>query len=153
MKLTQANQILKIENLDTLVDLEELYLAENKIEKIENLERLKKLRTLDLSFNYIQEVENLHENELLEELWLSHNKMADFKDFEKLKELKSLKTVYFELCPVARNPGYRQQVMDLVPTIKQIDHFRRDFNIQFKGAGIRIAKKKEEQPIEHQKDQ
>ena len=134
---------MRIENLETLTELEELYLAENKIEKIENLDALKKLKTLDLSFNYIQIVENLGSLSMLEELWLSHNKMGNFADFEHLKELKCLKTVYFELCPVARNPGYRQQVMEWVPHIKQIDHFRRDYNVVFKGAGLKVSQNKQ----------
>lgn len=117
------------------MNLEELYLAENRICKIENLEALTKLKTLDLSFNYIEKLENLEANTVLEELWLSHNKFSDFKDFEEIKNLKSLKTVYFELCEVARNPGYRQQVMEWAPQIKQIDHFRKDLTFTFKGAG------------------
>jgi len=92
---------------------------------------------LDLSFNEIELLENLEGNPDLEELWLSHNGFANFKDFEHIKQLSSLQTVYFELCPVARNPGYRQQVIEWAPQIKQIDHFRRDFNVQFKGAGVR----------------
>ena len=123
------------------MNLEELYLAENRITKIENLEKLTKLKTLDLSFNYIDKVENLEANEVLEELWLSHNKFKDFKDFEGITNLKSLKTIYFELCEVARNPGYRQQVIDWAPQIKQIDHFRRDLTYTFIGAGLKVTPK------------
>lgn len=129
----KANQISKIEGLEAFDRLEELYLAENKIEKIENLGHLKQLKVLDLSFNYISLIENLGELGQLEELWLSHNKVHDFKDFEHLKELPSLKTIYFELCPVAKNPGYRQQILEWCPQINQIDHFRKDLQFIFKG--------------------
>lgn len=130
--------------MESLVDLEELYLAENKIEKVENLQTLKKLKTLDISFNYISRLENLEELPILEELWVTHNKIHDFADFEHIRDLKALKCIYFELCPVAKNPGYRQQVMDWAPQINQIDHFRRDMNYVFKGAGMKVQKKQPE---------
>ena len=128
---------MRIENLHELVELQELYLAENKIARVEGLSALKKLRVLDLSFNEIERLENLEGNPALEELWLTHNRFANFADFEHIKLLASLQTVYFELCPVAKNPGYRQQVIDWAPQIRQVDHFRRDYNVQFKGAGVR----------------
>lgn len=137
--------ITRIENLETLTELEELYLAENKLEKIENLQTLKKLKTLDISFNYLSKLENLEELTSLEELWVTHNKIHDFSDFEHIKELKSLKCIYFELCPVSKNPGYRQQVMDWAPQINQIDHFRRDMTYTFKGAGMKIKRQQPEE--------
>lgn len=45
-----------------MVDLEELYLAENFIEKIEGLENNKKLKILELSFNKISSIDNLDNN-------------------------------------------------------------------------------------------
>ena len=112
-----------------MTELNELYLAENKIEKIEGLNTLKKLKTLDLSFNYISNIDNLSDNESLEELWMTHNKIENFVEFKHIEHIPNLKTIYLELCPVAKNPGYRQQVIDWAPQIRQVDHFRRDYKI------------------------
>lgn len=133
--MREANQIKKVENLECFTGLKELYLAENKIEKVENLGHLSSLHTLDLSFNGLTKLENLSSLSTLEELWVSSNKLESFESFEHIGELPGLKCVYLELNEVARNPSYRQKVMELVPDIEQIDNFRRNFNIVFKGAG------------------
>jgi protein phosphatase 1 regulatory subunit 7 len=82
----------KIENLDSLVNLEELWLGKNKITKLEviipsssvflllthtsmlqNLSQLKRLKILSLQSNRITVIEGLEELTNLEELYLSHN--------------------------------------------------------------------------------
>lgn len=121
--------------MECFKDLKELYLAENKIPTVENLSHFTGLHTLDLSFNYLTELHSLSALQSLEELWLSSNKMETFESFEHIKELQGLKCIYLELNDVARIPSYRQRVIDLVPGIEQIDNFRRNFNVVFKGAG------------------
>lgn len=68
----QANRLTKIEGLDALVNLEELYLSENGIEHIEGLRGLKKLRLLDLAVNRFATIaveEMDHLKDTLEEFW------------------------------------------------------------------------------------
>ena len=64
-----------------MVNLEELYLAENKIEKIQGLDNLRKLVILDLSFNNLTNLNGLPEFEFLEDIWLSNNKLENYGDF------------------------------------------------------------------------
>jgi protein phosphatase 1 regulatory subunit 7 len=65
----QSNSIARIEGLQSLVNLQELYLSHNNITKLENLV-LPKLATLDVSNNQIDKLENLESVPLLEELWV-----------------------------------------------------------------------------------
>lgn len=80
----------KIENLEQLVNLEELWLGKNKITKLEvrilsscwtaeahysfqGLQTLKKLQVLSLQSNRITKLEGLEELTELNQLYLSHN--------------------------------------------------------------------------------
>lgn len=69
----QSNRIVKLENLDKLVNLTELYISENGIERIENLAENKALETLDLAKNRVKVLENLDHLACLEELWVGFN--------------------------------------------------------------------------------
>ena len=53
------NQISKLENLDSLVNLEILDVSHNRLRKIEGLENLTKLKKLYLVSNKITKIENL----------------------------------------------------------------------------------------------
>lgn len=72
----------KIEGLDALVNLEELWLGKNKITKLEGLSGLKKLKILSLQSNRITKLENLEELEELEQIYLSHNGIAKLEGLE-----------------------------------------------------------------------
>jgi len=81
----------KIENLENLLNLEELWLGKNKITKLEvrtlssywtavayyysfqGLQTLKKLQVLSLQSNRITKLEGLEELTELNQLYLSHN--------------------------------------------------------------------------------
>lgn len=56
-----GNRLRKIENLEELTELEELWLGKNKIEKIEGLDKMKKLRVLSIQSNRITELRGLEE--------------------------------------------------------------------------------------------
>jgi protein phosphatase 1 regulatory subunit 7 len=82
----QSNRITKIEGLESLTALEELYLSHNGLTKIEGLENnvslhdrsverrndaQLRLRTLDVGNNAIEEIENISHLSELEEFWVS----------------------------------------------------------------------------------
>ncbi len=56
MVASSSPNIKKIENLETLTNLEYLRLNRGRISKIENLENLTNLKFLDLSINIISEI-------------------------------------------------------------------------------------------------
>jgi len=60
----------KIENLDTLTQLEQLYLSENGLTKIEGLDTNVNISTLDLANNKIRIIENVQHLSKLEEFWV-----------------------------------------------------------------------------------
>ncbi|KAG0705654.1 L domain-like protein [Suillus ampliporus] len=120
----QSNRIKKIECLDQLVDLEELYLSHNGVERLEGLDNNKKLRTLDVGANFILAIENISHLASLEELWLNNNKIPDLRALEpQLKDMASLETVYLEgnPCQQAEGTSYRRKIMLALPQVKQID--------------------------------
>jgi protein phosphatase 1 regulatory subunit 7 len=99
MANSEACQTKKIENLDALVNLEELWLGKNKIARLEvipfayhrdnhlcgclqNLSGLKSLRILALQSNRIRKIENLEALGDLEELYLSHNGVERLENLE-----------------------------------------------------------------------
>ncbi|KAG1750138.1 L domain-like protein [Suillus lakei] len=93
----QSNRITKIEGLDQLADLEELYLSHNGVERLEGLENNTMLRTLDVGANFVPAIENISHLVSLEELWLNNNKITDLRALElQLKNMASLETIYLE---------------------------------------------------------
>ena len=60
----------KIEGLEALVNLEELYVSHNGIKKMEGLDALVNLVTLDVSNNFIKRIENVSHLTKLEEFWV-----------------------------------------------------------------------------------
>ena len=82
----QSNRITKLEGLEGLKELDQLYLSHNGIQSIEGLENnvsfafsfwisyswfQTKLTTLDLGANFISKLENVAHLSQLEELWVS----------------------------------------------------------------------------------
>jgi protein phosphatase 1 regulatory subunit 7 len=90
----QSNRITKLENLEELDSLEELYLSHNGVQRIEGLEHnvrpspsfllsfssptKPKLTTLDLGNNFIPELENISHLSHLQELWVGASILCYF---------------------------------------------------------------------------
>ena len=79
----------KIQNLDSFINLQVLYLENNSINKIEGLEKLTDLRCLYLQNNYIKEIEGLDNNTNLSILNLSNNKIKTIKNMSNLQKLEN----------------------------------------------------------------
>jgi len=75
----------EIKGLDTLTNLEELYLVGNSIREIKGIERLKKIRLLDLSKNKIKEIKGLENLKNLQTLILTNNNISPIEGLEGLE--------------------------------------------------------------------
>jgi protein phosphatase 1 regulatory subunit 7 len=122
----KSNRLTSITGLESLPNLEELYVSHNAITEISpsSLASNPKLRVLDISNNQISHLENLTHLKDLEELWASSNKLADFREVEReLADKENLETVYFEMNPLqlAGPAVYRNKVRLALPLVKQID--------------------------------
>jgi len=120
----QSNRIRKVENLDALESLEELYLSHNGIDRLENLEHNTNLTTLDVGNNSISEIENLSHLTHLTELWVNHNKIETLRALEHQLGSLPLQTIYLEgnPCQQAEGVNYRRKIMLALPsTLTQID--------------------------------
>lgn len=107
-----ANRIRRIEGLDALVNLKELWLGKNKIAQIENLDNLKQLTILSLQSNRIIKVENLDKLENLEQLLLSHNGIEKLEGLEHNTKLKML-DVGSNFIPAIENVSHLTSLEDL----------------------------------------
>lgn len=129
-----------IENLDSMLNLAELYLSDNGLKKIEGLTHLVHLKVLDLSNNQIERLENVSHLKELEEFWFNNNQLAKWEDVDLLKELTSLRCLYMEHNPIYYmnntkpssitdmsndnqlvNPSYRRKIIFTLPKLEQLD--------------------------------
>ena len=79
--LLNGKKIVHINELNTFVNLKELYLNQNYINEIKGLENLQNLQVLNLGFNNIKKIENISHLKNLNLLDLSNNLIDKF-DFE-----------------------------------------------------------------------
>ena len=140
-------RIIKIQNLEGLVNLETLKLDNNLIENIEGLDFLPKLKILDLSFNKIGEVKNLDKLFSLEQLSLysnqikglsadslkrcsnltilslSHNLISDLPSLIKsLKVCNSLSVLSLKGNPLTSDDEHKNFVIANLPDLKYFDY-------------------------------
>ncbi|XP_059816223.1 protein phosphatase 1 regulatory subunit 7-like [Hypanus sabinus] len=117
----QSNRLTKIEGMQGLVNLQELYLSHNGIEVIEGLENNKKLTTLDIANNRVKKIENVSHLTELQEFWMNDNLIDHWSDLDELKNAKDLQTIYLEGNPLQKDPHYRRKVILSLPSVRQID--------------------------------
>ena len=129
----------KIENLDNLVNLSQLYLSDNGITELEGVNCLVNLKTLDLSNNKIKRLANLDGLQMLEEFWFNDNELAHWEDIDLLKPLAKLRCLYLEHNPIyyinnvkpspliaatdnqVNNANYRRKIIFTLPNLEQLD--------------------------------
>uniref|UniRef100_A0A8C4VS37 Protein phosphatase 1 regulatory subunit 7 n=1 Tax=Gopherus evgoodei TaxID=1825980 RepID=A0A8C4VS37_9SAUR len=121
LKKVKSNRLTKIEGLQNLVNLRELYLSHNGIEVIEGLENNNKLTMLDIASNRIKKIENVSHLTELQEFWMNDNLIESWSDLDELKGAKNLETVYLERNPLQKDPQYRRKIMLALPSVRQID--------------------------------
>ena len=115
--------------LDGLVQLEKLWLTDNKIKRIQGLEKLTSLRVLYLYGNQIEKIEGLEaQSQSLVRLDISNNKISNESNLAYLGHtLKKLEELYIyenPLCPglyTATTSEFAKKVQDKIPTLKTLN--------------------------------
>jgi len=108
----QVNFIQDLKGLDTLVNLEELYLQQNQVKSFDGLQNNHKLEMLDLAVNKLSQFEMLdHLSGTLKELWLNWNNFEDTQqNRDYLSIFKKLETIYLADNPVANVDNYQKML-------------------------------------------
>lgn len=82
-----------------------------------------RLTTMDVGANRIAAIpEEIRVLSVLEDLWLNDNKIESFSEADRLVPLRaSLRTLYLERNPLAKDFEYRKKLEALLPELDQID--------------------------------
>lgn len=111
-----------IEGLETLTELKELYLSENRLKSIENLDGNVQLTVLDISKNQIEQLDNLQVLVHLNELWFNDNQIKNAEELTKLVSMHTLKCIYVHDNPAFdREENYRAKVLLLLKQLIQLN--------------------------------
>ncbi len=94
------NKIKEIKGLDNLVNLQKLYLNGNHITEIKGLDKLVNLQKLYLNSNYITEIQKLDKLVNLQELYLHNNYITEIKEINNLINLKNLYLSYNKITEI-----------------------------------------------------
>ncbi|PKY17763.1 L domain-like protein [Rhizophagus irregularis] len=86
----RQNLVTKIDGIESLKDLEELDLYDNRISYIENLNNFPELKFLDLSFNKIRVIENLEHLTKLVNLYFVQNRISKIQNLDNLINVTNL---------------------------------------------------------------
>ena len=120
--LLNGKKIVNINELDTFINLKELYLNQNYINEIKGLESLKNLQVLNLGFNNIKKIENISHLKNLNLLDLSNNLIAQF-DYENIPK-ENMIYLYMYYNPFFKNTNifeYRANIIINFIKIERID--------------------------------
>ena len=120
--LLNGKKIVHINELDTFVNLKELYLNQNYITEIKGLENLQNLQVLNLGFNNIKKIENISHLKNLNLLDLSNNLIDQF-DYEIIPK-ENMIYLYMYYNPFFKNINifeYRANIIINFMKIERID--------------------------------
>uniref|UniRef100_A0A1I8FT29 Dynein axonemal assembly factor 1 homolog n=1 Tax=Macrostomum lignano TaxID=282301 RepID=A0A1I8FT29_9PLAT len=113
-----------------------LYMAKNLVERIENLDSMVNLDTIDLSHNSLERIENLSNLTKLTKVILAHNKISSIEDLKGLLDCPSLTVVdlqhnkiedaqvideIFVKMPNLRIKFYRKTLTHKLPNLTYLD--------------------------------
>ena len=120
--------------METLVNLEELYISHNKLTCFPDLASNKRLRILDISNNKISSLDKVEELKALKELWVglvhfgesllfkaNDNYIQDEKEISRIRSLELLDTLYLDGNPISKEPQYMNIIKFYCPNLKQLD--------------------------------
>ena len=123
------NRIRRLRGLDSLVNLEKLWIDENRIDNIGEgaLNNLVRLKELNLASNRIESIGmSLDGLVSLEELNISNNKIGNFKEVLNLNRLPMLRICTFQDPHYGENPicnlcNYQTYVLYHLPNLAKLD--------------------------------
>ncbi|XP_078666954.1 acidic leucine-rich nuclear phosphoprotein 32 family member A-like isoform X18 [Branchiostoma floridae x Branchiostoma belcheri] len=111
---------------DEFTNLEALSLINVGLTSLKGFPKLPSLKKLELSDNRIQGGLNLLSGSgKLTHLNLSGNKIKDLETLEPLKDFQTLKNLDLFNCEVTQMENYRENVFNLIPSLKYLDGYDR----------------------------
>jgi len=121
-KLQMDNNIIeRIEGLDMLVNLEWLDLSFNNIEIIEGLDKLTKLKDLTLYNNRISKIEHMESLTQLHVFSIGNNSLKQLDNVVYLRQFKSLRTLNLSGNPFSEEANYKEYVIAHLPDLVYLD--------------------------------
>ncbi len=104
-------------------NLRELFLAANQIKTVAGLPLSQKLQTIDLSGNGLSSLAGIESCLSLEEVWMTSASFESFDALAPLQALPNLSCIYLEHSPLWKNPNYKATVLNMLPTLTQLDSY------------------------------
>lgn len=121
-KLQMDNNIIeRMEGLDMLVNLEWLDLSFNNIEVIEGLDKLTKLKDLTLYNNRISKIENMDFLSQLHVFSIGNNSLKQLDNVVYLRQFKSLRTLNLSGNPFSEEVNYKEYVIAHLSELVYLD--------------------------------
>jgi Leucine-rich repeat (LRR) protein len=123
----ENGSILRIENLQGLINLRELCLSGNKISVLSGLEALTNLRKLDISSNQLTKVDGLGTLTQLESLMCQDNRVARVADLAPLAAIQSVRIFYLQESngsrsnPVCKTAMYFEDISKMLSQLQVLD--------------------------------
>lgn len=122
-----VNRIKNITPLTNLTNLKLLDISDNDLENIEGISNMQHLTYLDLSSNKIENIEPLHSLNNLNELNLSRNNIKDITAIVNLKALTILNLEYNKIEKISKEIYHLDNLLDL----NLVDNPIKDLPIEF----------------------
>lgn len=106
---------------DNFESIKNLNLWGNNIDDITLLSEMPLLEIISLSMNHIKDLSVFRNLKNLRELYLKDNQINDFNQIENLKNCPKLEILCLIDNPIAKQPNYRQKILDILPNLKKLD--------------------------------
>ncbi|KAK9824206.1 hypothetical protein WJX72_008534 [[Myrmecia] bisecta] len=118
------NALTKIENLDGLVNLRWLDLSFNRIAKIEGLDKLALLEDLSLFSNCIEQMENMEMLTNLMVLSMGRNNITSLHNVMYLRQFKRLRLINLSGNPISNDSDYKSYILSHIKDLTYLDNRR-----------------------------
>ena len=128
-----------MEGLDTLVNLENLWLCETNISRIKGIDNNVRLRKLHLYSNRIRIMENLSHLTNLQTLWLMDNEISVIQGIEKLTQLETLYLSRNKIREIGSSLDYNYSLVELNLAGNQLWSFKDLLNLTRSSALRKLA--------------
>jgi protein phosphatase 1 regulatory subunit 7 len=120
----QSNRLASMKGLGGCTALEELYLSHNGLKEIEDVDSLVNIKILDVANNNIRSLCSLEKcMPLLTDVWANDNGIESLEEVERCLKphAERLSCVYLYGCPCAVEQHYKLRMKHLLPKLEQLD--------------------------------